>query len=172
MEVEELSVTKLGVIRVCDRSPGGGLWTLPGTPNIGMIVPWRILHQIVVDWEDYAATHAIPAEAEPELNIMLDSLVEQEPRYIQCLFSYIIFFFLLESGFRALLAELRKITRDLGLSPVRSKQPPRSEYIERLWRVRTHSIVHWGGPDKKDILNSHAGRYWDNTWPGVASSLR
>ena len=62
----------------------------------------------------------------------MDALESLKPRFIQCLFSYINFFFTLENGFQVLLSELCELNSELGLELKAPKRPKRTAYIHKL----------------------------------------
>jgi hypothetical protein len=174
--VPELNISKVKSIRVWDHSPNGGTWALPGLSHRGIIPTlWTILFQLENDWLEEAGKYVYMGNLEDDLSrttFLLEALEALRPRYIQCLFSYINFFFLLENGFGVLYAELRQLARQLNLPLKLGKKPKREEYIEKLRRVRNHTVVHWGGPDKKHDLNSRAGRMWGFAWSNTATDLK
>jgi hypothetical protein len=135
---------------------------------------WSILHQIEVDWRDAAAVsvyNGLPQDNNARLAFLFDTYESLTPRYIQCLFSYINFFYLLENGLLVLFDELREISRTLDLRLKLPKKPKRSDYIRKVRLVRNHTVVHWGGPDKKHQLDSRAGRMWGFGWSTAANDL-
>ncbi len=81
------------------------------------------------------------------------------------------FFFLLENGFEVLYDELKDLQHELGLHFTIPKKPKPPEYREKLRRVRNTSAVHWGGPDKKQSLDSQAGRKWGFSLDATADTF-
>jgi hypothetical protein len=140
------------------------------------IVPtlWVILHQIEADWRELAMSYVYEGpddDRDARSSFCFDTYEALRPRYVQCLFSYISFFYLLENGFTVLYDELKDLAFTLNLRFKMPRKPKRPEYIKKLRRVRNHTVVHWGGPDKKSHLNSRAGRMWGFSWDAQANDL-
>jgi hypothetical protein len=173
--IPDLKIAKVQAIRVWDHGPKGGTWTLPGLSHRGIMPTlWIILHQLESDWRDVAQEHPYTGDPGDELarsSFLHDALNRITPRYIQCLFSYVNFFCLLENGFGVLYDELRQLNRELDLKLKVAKKPRRNEYIEKLRRVRNNTVVHWGGPAQKHDLDSRAGRMWGVALPSAATDL-
>lgn len=164
------AISKIEPIRVWDHAEGRGTWVLPALSHTEAIPTlWKILDLIRSDWTEAAAALSIPdncTDISSKACFHLDALEYLKPRFIQCLFSYINFFFTLENGFQVLLSELGDLNHELGLKLKIPKSPKRPPYIEKIWLVRNHTVVHWGGPGKKHELDSRAGRLWGFSWPG------
>ena len=94
-----------------------------------------------------------------------------KPKYILCLFSYINFFFLLENGYKYIFHELKKLSFQLKLNLKIPKSPKRNKYIMKMRLVRNHTVIHWGGLDNKDKLNSSAGKNWGLSHSTLDDSL-
>jgi hypothetical protein len=177
MNESGLAVAKIWPIRVWDHAPGGGAWVFPGLSNTEAIPTlWGVLHQIHDDWLREAGrfSYAGHRTADPELErtrFLFAALDELKPRYIQCLFSYINFFFVLENGFSVFYDELRALQHQLGLGLKTDKKPKDPAYFAKLRRVRNTTVVHWGGPEKKHDINSRAGRYWGFSFDGASDNL-
>lgn len=157
MNSSELELPKIWPIRVWDRK-NIGTWTLPSL-NHTEVIPtlWVILHQIDSDWKDHASSYSYSALKKHHIHkaeFFVHALDELEPRYIQCLFSYINFFFTLENGLSIFYDELKNLKDELGLRLRIAKKPKRVPYIEKLRLVRNNTVVHWGGPDKKHDVDS------------------
>src|SRR5438445_9194163 len=159
-------------IRVWDHREGGGTWILPSLSHTeGIPTLWQILHLIRSDWAKAAADFSIPDDCagnSAKALCHLDAFESLKPRYIQCLFSYINFFFTLENGFRILFSELGELNHELGLKLAVPKRPKRPAYIEKLWLVRNYTVVHWGGPNKICDLDSRTVRLWCLSWSSDA----
>jgi hypothetical protein len=169
------AISKIAPIRVWDHGERRGTWVLPDLSHTEAIPTlWKILDLIRSDWTQAAAAVSLPEncnEFSSKASFHLDALESLKPRFVQCLFSYINFFFTLENGFQVLLSELGTLNHELDLKLKVPKAPKRPAYIEKLWLVRNHTVVHWGGPEKKHELDSRAGRLWAFSWPGDATDL-
>lgn len=169
-----LELHKIWPIRVWDHS-NNRAWSLPALSNIEVIPTfWVILHQINNDWKDQALKFSYPTGSDHNISkdeFLFDALDELKPRYIQCLFSYINFFFTLENGYSIFHGELKSFKDELSLRLKVPKKPKRNPYIEKLQLIRNHTVVHWGGPDKKYDIDSRAGRYWGFSFSSNADSL-
>jgi hypothetical protein len=175
LPVEELEVSKIGPIRVWDSAGGGGTWILPSLSHTEIIPTfWIILHQIVSDWTDAAGQYALSAQASSTVDkatFLFDTFELLKPRFIQCLFAYINFFFTLEKGFEVFYDELKRINYELGLKIKPEKKPTWPAYVKKMRRVRHYTVVHWGDPKGNHELDSRAGRNWGFSYPGDADSL-
>ncbi len=169
------AISQIERIRVWDHREGGGTWILPSLSTTEAIPTlWQVLHLINSDWHNAATDNSMPqdnAEGSELALWQMDALETLKPRYIQCLFSYINFFFTLENGFQVLLSELGEVNHELSLRLPMPKRPKRTAYINKLRRVRNYTVVHWGGPHNKNELDSCAGRYWGFSWPGKAKNM-
>ncbi len=174
-EPSALAISKIAPVRVWDHRDGGGTWLLPSLSHTEIIPTlWQILYLIQSDWGQAAACFAVPHEAVDDSEMafsQMNALESLKPRYIHCLFSYINFFFTLENGFQVLLTELGQLNNELQLRLDVPKRPKQPAYVEKLRRVRNNTVVHWGGPAKKNELDSRAGRFWGFSWPGGSSDL-
>lgn len=171
MNSSGLSLPKIYPIRVSNEK---ATWITPSLDHI-FIIPtfWTILHNIVRDWEEAALKYPFPPDLNTgeRINYEMYAFDELEPQYIQCLFSYINFYFTLENGLNIFYDELKRLHYELGLSEKMPKKPKRDLYIDKLWRVRVFTVVHWGGPDKKHKLNSIAGRSWGLAYKNDVNNL-
>lgn len=157
-----LELPKIYPIRVIDNSLNRA-WSLPGLSHLDIIPTfWSILFQIQNDWKTEVEKYSLPLKTDQETLLIstTEISIELEPRYIQCLFSYINFFFTLENGYSVLHSELKGLMHELGLHLPTIKRPKRCPYLEKMHRVRNFTVVHWGGPEKKSDINSAAGRLW------------
>jgi hypothetical protein len=177
MNDSDLAIAKVWPIRVWDHAPDGGTWIFPDLSNMEAIPTlWHVLHQIHEDWVREAGkySYAEYRKADPDLDwprFFVAACDELRPRYIQCLFSYINFFFLLKNGISIFYDELKAFQYDLGLRLKIDKVPKEPAYLAKLRRVRNNTVVHWGGPDKKNAINSRAGRYWGFSLDGASDNL-
>jgi hypothetical protein len=96
-----------------------------------------------------------------------EAIDELQPRFIQCLFSYVSFFFLMETGFGRLSKEVSDLYRKLHVKPNALKKPKPCSYIEKLRLVRNKTIVHWGEPKNAEYESpdDRAGQNWERFWP-------
>ena len=177
MNVPDLSIAKVSTVAVWDHSPGGGVSVFPGL-SISEAFPtlWNVLHQIHEDRirESNEYNYADYKGDNPEVDRAVFLLIVMEdlkPRYIHCLFSYINFFFTLEIGFSNLYGELKRFQAHLGLGLKIPKKPRAPENYHKLRRIRNHTVVHWGGPDKNADINSAAGRMWGFSVDSNADTL-
>ena len=163
MNSSGLELPRIWPIRVWDHK-NDRTWTLPSLDHIEVIPTlWRVLDQIDTDWKDHAARYSYSALKDPDLDkavFVVHAVDELKPKYILSLFSYINFFFTLENGLSIFYDELKNLKDELSLKLKIAKTPKRVPYIEKLRLVRNHTVVHWGGPDKKHDLDSKAGRLW------------
>ena len=153
----------LWAISVLDERESAA-WSVPSMvvqQNISLA--WKILTQIVEDWKSAAQDFQLRLEEEVSDPVLLefDVIQNAQPRFIQCLFSYITFFFALESGYSLIYSQLNKLNKELKLNLPHDKFVERSEFVRKLWRIRNFSIAHWGATEKKEQLDLIAGRYWD-----------
>ena len=173
--IPQLRIAQVQAIRVYDHGPKGGIWVLPGLSHRHIIPTlWTILHQLEADWEDIAQGHVYagdPADDLARFAFLHATLEMLESRYIQCLFSYINFFCLLENGFGVLYDKLKVVSHELKRRLKLPKKPKPTEYVQRVRRVRNHTVVHWGGPGLKHQLDSRAGRMWGFAWSTSATDL-
>jgi hypothetical protein len=171
-----LELPKIWPICVWDHQPGGSTWVLPKLSHIEVIPTlWIILHQIVDDWDQYSSEFSFENVDSPGISkaeYQSYAFEELKPRFINCLFSYINFFFLVENGFSIMFDEIKGIAKELDLTIKTPKKPKRGEYLRRLRMVRNHTVVHWGGPKNKDAIDSRAGRQWGFSFPGDADTLK
>ncbi len=129
--------------------------------NIPVI--WTMLEQVIQDWT--TASRAYPSFAnvknkDKRAVLEFEAFRGFKPRIFQCLFSYIIFFFMLENGYQFVYSELNRVNRDLKLG-IRCKKPPKhTEFIEALWKLRNYTVAHWASPTRKHLSDSIAGRQW------------
>ena len=174
MNSSGLNISKVWPIRVVDNTLNGA-WVEPSLSHIEIIPTlYRILQQINDDWMGEASKFSFSSMKAPSSDrtaFLFYALDELKPRYIQCLFSYINFFFTLENGFSVFHDELKHIKDELDLKIKINKKPKRPSYVEKLRLVRNHTVTHWGGPDKKHGINSRAGRMWGFSFPGDADNL-
>lgn len=129
--------------------------------NIPVI--WMMLEQVIQDWS--ISSKAYPSfakvkEKDKQAALEFEAFQLFKPRLFQCLFSYIIFFFMLENGYNFVYSELNRINRDLGLRISHKKPPERTEFITGLWKLRNYTVAHWAGTEQKNISDSAAGRQW------------
>jgi hypothetical protein len=166
------AISKISPICVWDHREGGGTWNIPSLDYAeGIATLWQILHLIPSDWARAAADFPLPNNSAKAL-YHLDALDSLKPRYIQCLFSYINFFFTLENGFQVVLTELGEINCELGLNIAIPEAPERPAYIKKMRLVRNKTVVHWGEPEKNQTPDSQAGRLWGFSWPGDTADLK
>lgn len=169
-----LELHKTWPIRVWDHK-NNRTWSLPALSNMEIIPTfWAILHQIDRDWKEHALKFSFAtanAHDTDRNRLLFEALEELKPRFIQCLFSYINFFFTVETGYSIFHDELKNLKDKLRLRLKVAKKPKRNPYIEKLRLVRNHTVVHWGGPDKKHDIDSRAGRYWGFSFSTNADSL-
>ncbi|MBI5294621.1 MAG: hypothetical protein HY869_04030 [Chloroflexi bacterium] len=176
MNKTELELPNIWPIRVWDNQEGGGgTWVLPSLNHMEVIPTlWIILQQIIDDWKKYSAEFSFTSVNDPNISkieFQFNTFDELEPRFINCLFSYINFIFLLENGFDVMFDELKGLAKELDLPIKIPKKPKRNAYIQRLRLVRNHTVVHWGGPKNKDYIDSRAGRNWGFSIPTDADTL-
>lgn len=151
-----------------------GAWVTPDASTLGNIPLLRkILDQIVQDWKSEAAKYNLPASRRARDHVrstlFFDAVDMIIPRFIQSLFSYIVFFFMVENGYHLVYSRLNKLNDDLGLHLPHGRLPQRTEFRERLWLVRNFSVAHWSGTENKRRLDSSAGRDWGIFWNQNAS---
>ena len=120
--------------------------------NIPVI--WNMLEQVIQDWT--ATAKAYPSFSSidgKDKQAVLEFQVFQQfkPRIFQSLFSYTIFFFMLDNGFRFIYSEFNRINRELKLLIRHNKSPKWTELIRSLWKLRNFTIAHWAGTEQKQI---------------------
>jgi hypothetical protein len=128
--------------------------------NIPVI--WIMLEQVIQDWTTASRVYPSFANVKEKAKravLEFEAFQRFKPRLFQCLFSYIIFFFMLENGYHFVYSELNRINRELGLRTRHNKPPERTEFINSLWKLRNFSVAHWAGTEK-NISDSVAGRQW------------
>lgn len=122
-------------------------------------VVWDMLEQVIKDWQATSKEFS-------SLNLAKESFLDPEtlawlkPRMFKCLYSYVIFFFMLENGYHFVYSELNRVNNDLDLRIKHSKPPKRTEFINSLWKLRNFTIAHWAGTEKSAVADSIAGRQW------------
>lgn len=126
---------------------------------------WTVLHNCHDDWRNFSRSYPIPSDKEEDVRreLLSEALVHLQPRFIQCLFSYVNFFFLMDTGFGRLSKEVSDLYRKLQLKPKALKKPKPCSYIEKLRLVRNKTIVHWGEPKNAECESpdDRAGWSWD-----------
>jgi|688.fasta_scaffold205094_1 hypothetical protein len=165
----ELKVKRVPLVRAWCESPPS-TWVYPGF-GVWEQLPtlWTILHNCHDDWRSYSKAHPLPRDLEENLRIDLvfEAMDELRPRFIQCLFSYVNFFFLMETGFWGVSDEMKKFYKKLGIEIKAAPEPERCSYIDRLRVIRNTTVVHWGQPISKrkgPTPDDHAGRHWGGSW--------
>lgn len=154
------NLSKLQPIRFFDdKAPGTA--TIPDEGVLHTIpLLWKILEQIATDWETEAGKYPPNTTPEPAS----EALEQIKPRFVQYVFSYIIFFFMLDQAYAFAYYQLNALNRELDLKVHHGKPPKETEFIKRLWAIRNRSIAHWATTDKglDEIYstNSIAGRHW------------
>ncbi len=137
--------------------------SVPSPSSLGNIPFLRnILETIVKDWVDDCGVYAKLWGKDREH--MLDIIDEIKPRFIQRLFSYITFFFMVENGYYLVYSQLNSLNNDLALKIKHGKPPKKAELIYRLRRVRNWSIAHWSDTEKRHEKNAIAGRMLGVNW--------
>jgi hypothetical protein len=126
-------------------------------------VVWTMLEQVIQDWA--AASRSYPSfgnvkDEEKRAVLQFEAFRSFKPRLFQCLFSYIIFFFMLENGYHFVFSELNRLNRDLELRIRHGKLPKRTPFIWDLWKLRVYTVAHWAETEKAQIADSVAGRQW------------
>lgn len=134
---------------------------------LGMIDLWIILEQIVQDWIHEVEKHQCEIDTltgDEKRQAVSEAFSDIKPRYIQCLFSYIIFFLMIENGYKMISSQLNKF----GSNHWRDKKvtfPERTAFIKKVVTVRHYSIAHWAAPERKHPTDAKAGLYWGLSWP-------
>jgi hypothetical protein len=171
-----LEVPKIWPIRVIDQV-NNRAWVLPGVSHIEAIPTlWKIIHQIVDDWTKEALQYSYKDDKYKDLDRYTffthayDSLL---PRYIHCLFSFINFFFLLQTHFRVLHKEITDLGSELSLGIAILPPPVEPLYVKKMRRVRNKTVVHMGEPRPRDpdVLDTAAGKMWGGSWDSNADTL-
>jgi len=129
--------------------------------NIPVI--WAMLEQVTQDWRTVSKEYpsfANVKDKDKRRVLEFEAFRRFKPRLFQCLFSYIIFFFMLENGYHFAHSELNRVNQELGLRLHHNKPPERTEFINALWKLRNYSVAHWAGTEKKHFSDSIAGRDW------------
>jgi hypothetical protein len=173
--VTTLKLAQILPVRVLDNG-NQATWGIPSS-SVVMNIPalWEILNQIVQDWRSVASEYRLPASVNSDDHAMtfaMDAIERTKPRFIQCLFSYITFFFMLENGYHSVYSELNQLNRELGLKLQHDKPPKRTEFVNRLWRIRNVSIAHWADAGDKDSVDSIAGRGWGLSFSASGADAR
>lgn len=139
-------------------------WAIPASPvSTNIAVLWKILDQVVSDWQLAASEYRLPSSVtsdEERITFLARAIKGVRPRFIQCLFSYITFLFMLENGYHFIYSELNEINKTPGLRLSHGKPPKHPELVRNLWAIRNCSIAHWAGTEKKGQIDSAAGRGW------------
>ena len=130
--------------------------------NISVI--WTMLENVTLDWKAisraYPTSFAGIKEEDRRRELEFNAFEQLKPRLFQCLFSYIVFFFMLENGYHFVYSELNRLNQELGLRISHRKLPERTDFVKALWKLRNFTIAHWAGTEKKTDFNSIAGRKW------------
>lgn len=132
--------------------------------NISLV--WKILENLVEGWNQVVAEYqqeldVLSAEQTVESFILTQDI---QPHFIQCLFSYITFFFILESGYKAIYSSLNGLNLTLELYLTHDKLPQWTKYIRKLRLIRNNSTAHFAGAEKANDLNSISGAMWEPWW--------
>ena len=77
-----------------------------------------------------------------------DRLMTLHWPFIQALFTYITFFFMLETAYRQLYSHLNHLNREIEAGAAHKKLPQRTPYIELLWHIRNKSIAHFASMEQ------------------------
>ena len=162
MKFKESELFKSNLITVSNAK---AIWSLPSAPVVGNIpVLLQILDRIVEDWKTEVSFYKknLNKKATDEMVAFVSAMVDLKPRFIQCLFSYIMFFFSLENGYNLVYSQLNSLNRELNLKIGHGKPPKRTSLINKMWLIRNYSVAHWAGTEKKENLDSIAGRYLES----------
>jgi len=88
-----------------------------------------------------------------------------KPRYIQCLFSYIMFFLLLEDAYHTFYRCLNGLNRAASLSVKHDKEPKPPALYGKVKLIRNKAIAHYGGGIPRDAdPDSLVALQWDFGW--------
>ena len=150
---------------VCDRNPVR-VWTTTGTwaiPTVQGSIPelWRILNRVLQGWRsEVLRVKETPTPLGPGAPVDLEDshrLMALQWPFIQALFTYITFFFMLENAYRLLYSHLNRLNREIEAGAAHPKLPQRTPYIELLWHIRNKSIAHFASMERPSP-DSSAGR--------------
>jgi hypothetical protein len=160
MDMAFLKLPQMKPIAVLDNKKKA--WgTLPSSPVFGNISTlWIILEQIVNDWKSEANKYPKSVASKPgkELLEFHDAFETIKPFYIRCLFSYVVFFFMLENGYNYVYSQLNWMNKKLCLNLPHGKLPSRPDFVRTLWRIRNFSVAHWADTEKRQCIDALEGR--------------
>jgi hypothetical protein len=141
---------------VAQRNPVR-VWTTTGTwaiPTVQGSIPelWRILNRVLQGWrcEVVRAKETLTTFNRDALVDLqgFDQLMALQWPFIQAFFTYITFFFMLESAYRLLYSHLNRLNQETEASVAHNKLPQRTPYIELLWHIRNKSIAHFASTER------------------------
>lgn len=128
-----------------------------------------MLEQVVQDWKETSKEFSSLNHARENTPVP-ESFAWLKPRLFKSLYSYVIFFFMLENGYYFVYSELNRVNNDLGLRIKHRRPPKRTEFINSLWKIRNFTIAHWASTEKNVVTDSVAGRQWGYSF-GHSSSF-
>lgn len=138
------------------------VWTRPSFIGNFRILQ-QILNQIVQEWTDIADTRQATFGKLPDdpdcVRQHAAAVEDLKPRFIRALFSYLVFFCMVEDGYRKLQTDLNKLNAETNLCVKHDSLPTPCETIRDARAIRNRSVAHWADPGQGD-LRKLAGRTW------------
>jgi hypothetical protein len=143
----------LGLVE-CKNLQDGSRELLPGSlliTNISFL--WKILGQVVQDWNNKVVPYQTAIDTAPNENASLYHFLigwqSLKPAFLQCLFSYVMFFVALDGAYGTLYHELNALHLKAFFPGKHDKPPAKSPYIHKVRRIRNISIAHINEPKAK-----------------------
>jgi hypothetical protein len=147
------NLDSLGLVE-CKDLQDGSRELFPGSlliTNIRLL--WKILGQVVQDWNNKVVPYQDAIDTAPNENASLYHFLigwqSLNPAFLQCLFSYVMFFVALDRAYEKLYSELNLLNRRPFLRIKHGKPPKRNPYINKVERIRNFSIAHIDSKEAK-----------------------
>jgi hypothetical protein len=124
---------------------------------------WEILELIVQDWTREATPlqTAINNSSNDNERIFHTSkaFIALQPHYLECLFSYAVFFVSLEGAYDKFYEDLNMLNRKSFLKLIHDKKPKPTDYIEKVRTFRNISVAHISSKKAKAVYAA-AALWW------------
>lgn len=148
MRTSSTRLDALAVVRCVDTSDGSEHGPRMPDPtllaNISSL--WRFLELVVEDWKRHKAAFQEPIDRALNGEVLfyhrVNAFAEIQPYFLKCLFSYAMFFEVLDQAYEQLYAELNVLNHQVELNVQHAKPPRRSTFVEKVKRIRDWSIAH------------------------------
>jgi hypothetical protein len=148
----------------CEMNNGASHVRLPA-PVLFSNIPLtrKMLQMVVEDWGREASTiqlHLDNLSNENEKTIYVaQAFFSLQPLFLKCLFSYAMFFVVLERIYGKFYQELTLLNKEPFFQVKHLKRPIADSYIEKVRRIRNYSIAHIDSP-RTDGATAAAASMW------------